>query len=242
MLSIKNLKVSVEDKKIITGLDLSISKGEIHALMGKNGSGKSTLAQTLMGSPSFKVLAGSISLNGKDVLAMSPEQRALNGIFLSFQYPSEITGVNVLSYLRMIYMKRTGKKISPLAFKKFVKEKMELLHMKEEFLTRYLNEGFSGGEKKRMEMLQMLILEPELVILDEVDSGLDIDSLKIVADAVNYLYGKSHMSVLLITHYVRILKYIVPNFVHIMGEGKLVKTGGNEIAQLLEDKGYSAVL
>jgi Fe-S cluster assembly ATP-binding protein len=242
MLKIQDLRVSVVDKEIIQGIDLTVNKGEIHALMGKNGSGKSTLAQTIMGSPLFQVNSGSVSLNGKEILKMSPDERAALGIFLSFQYPSEIIGVNVLSYLRMLYIKRTGQKISPVGFKKIIKEKMELLHMKEDFLTRYLNDGFSGGEKKRMEMLQMLILEPEIAILDEVDSGLDIDSLKIVADAVNYLYGKTKMSVLVITHYVRILKFIVPDYVHVMGDGKLVKTGGSEVAQLLEDKGYSSIL
>jgi len=243
MFEIKDLHVLVESQQaeIIKGLNLSIVPGEIHALMGKNGSGKSTLAQTILGSPYFKVTQGSISLNGKNLLELSPDKRSLAGLFLSFQYPSEVSGVNVLSYLRMIYSKKTGIKLSPIKFRKLVEEKLELLHMKDDFTKRYLNEGFSGGEKKKMEMLQMVILEPEVVILDEVDSGLDIDSLKVVGNVVNYLYEKTKMSILVITHYARILNYIKPSKVHIMNEGKIIKSGGKEFARLLEEKGYAAV-
>jgi Fe-S cluster assembly ATP-binding protein len=239
MLQISNLKVSVEKKEIVHGLNLSIGSGEIHALMGQNGSGKSTLAQSVMGHPKYEVIDGKIEFEGHNVLDMEPNERAKAGIFLSFQYPSEVAGVNINSYLRLIYNKRFDTKFSPVKFRDILKEKLEILDMKPEFLTRHLNEGFSGGEKKRMEMLQMLVLEPKLAILDEVDSGLDIDALKVVARAVNYLTKEKGMSVLIITHYTRILKYVHPDFVHVMKDGTIVQSGDATLADELEAKGYA---
>ncbi len=238
-LEVKKLKVEIDGKKILNGVDLLIKPNEVHALMGRNGSGKSTLAQTLMGNPSYQVLEGSARVFGKEILELEPAERAQLGLFLSFQYPSEIPGVKVYSYLRMLYNKSHEQKLSPKMFRELLAEKMKLLEMDESFSDRSLNEGFSGGEKKRMEMLQMLILEPKMIILDEVDSGLDIDAIKIVSKAVNSLMEKNGTSVLLITHYSRILNYIKPDFVHIMLDGKIVKTGGEEVAQHLEEYGYS---
>lgn len=239
MLAIKDLKVSVEDKEIIHGLHLNIKKGEVHALMGQNGSGKSTLAQAIMGHPRYVITAGEAMFDGKSLLDLDPSERAKAGVFLSFQYPSEVGGVNISSYLRMIYNKKHDVNYSPVKFREILKEKLELLDIKSEFLNRYLNEGFSGGEKKRMEMLQMLILEPKLAILDEVDSGLDIDALQIVAKSVLYLKEKADVGVLVITHYTRILKYVTPDFVHVMNDGKIVKDGGADLADELEAKGYA---
>lgn len=241
MLKVQDFKVKVSDKEILHGVNLEIGAGEIHALMGQNGSGKSTLAQSLMGHPNYTVISGTGLINDKNILEMDPTQRASAGLFLSFQYPSEITGVNVSSYLRMIYNKKQSTPLSPVKFREILKEKLNVLEMKPEFLQRYLNEGFSGGEKKRMEMLQMLILEPKLVILDEVDSGLDIDAVKVVSKAVNYLYEKTGASVLIITHYPRILEYVKPQKVHIMKEGLIVKTGGMELAHDLEASGYATL-
>ena len=239
-LEIKNLRAGIEHKEILKGVDLMIKPKEVHALMGRNGSGKSTLAQTLMGSPTYKVLEGSAGIFGKDILGLETTERAKNGLFLSFQYPSEIPGVKVYSYLRMIYNKSHEAKLSPKVFREFLAKKIEVLEMDPSFSDRFLNEGFSGGEKKRMEMLQMLMLEPKVIILDEVDSGLDIDAIKIVSRAVNYLIEEHNSSVLLITHYSRILNYIKPDFVHIMLDGKIVKTGGEEVASHLEEYGYSS--
>ncbi|MFZ5424277.1 MAG: Fe-S cluster assembly ATPase SufC [Patescibacteria group bacterium] len=239
MLKITDLKVSIEEKLILKGVDLEVTKGKVHVLMGPNGSGKSTLAQSLMGHPMYEINKGTVLLNGEDLLAMEPDERALAGVFLSFQYPSEVTGVTISNFLRMIHNKMHGEKLPPARFRKILKEKMDLLNMDESFMTRYLNEGFSGGEKKRMEMLQMLIMEPKLAILDETDSGLDVDALKVVGKAVNHLKDKKDMTVLLITHYTRVLKHIEPDFVHIMQDGKIVKTGGSELAHELEEKGYA---
>lgn len=238
MLNIKDLKIFIDDKEIIHGLNLHINKGETHALMGQNGSGKSTLAQTIMGHPKYLVKEGSIQFLNKNILNMDPSERAREGIFLSFQYPSEVSGVNIASYLRMIYNKTIPTPISPVKFREILKEKLEVLDIKQNFLNRYLNDGFSGGEKKRMEMLQMLVLEPKFVILDEVDSGLDIDALKIVAKSVMYLKEKTNTTVLLITHYARILNYVKPDVVHVMKDGKIVKEGGSELANDLEETGY----
>ncbi len=238
-LEIKNLRVGIDGKNILTGVDLNIKPKEVHALMGRNGSGKSTLAQTLMGNPSYEVLEGSAKVYGRETLSLEPTERAKLGLFLSFQYPSEIPGVKVYSYLRMLYNKSHEDKLSPKMFREFLAEKMKLLEMDESFSDRFLNEGFSGGEKKRMEMLQMLMLEPKVIILDEVDSGLDIDAIKIVSKAVNNLMERNGTSVLLITHYSRILNHIKPDFVHIMLDGKIIKTGGEEVAQNLEEYGYS---
>jgi Fe-S cluster assembly ATP-binding protein len=241
MFKINNLKVSIDTKEIIHSLNLEINKGEVHALMGQNGSGKSTLAQAVMGHPKYQVDGGEIAFEGEDLLAMDATQRAKAGIFLSFQYPSEVAGVNISNYLRMIYNKKNGTKVSPVKFREIIKDKLEILDIKLEFLARHLNEGFSGGEKKRMEMLQMLVLEPKLAILDEVDSGLDIDALKIVSKAVNYLTTEKNMSVLIITHYTRVLNYIKPDFVHVMKAGQIVKSGGHDLAHELEAKGYIMV-
>lgn len=238
-LEIKNLSAGIEGKKILNGVSLTIKPGEVHALMGKNGSGKSTLAQTLMGNATYSVIEGSAKINGKDILKLDPAERAQAGLFLSFQHPSEIQGVKVYSYLRMIYNKSHESPLSPKLFRDFMEEKMKLLEMDPSFSERFLNEGFSGGEKKRMEMLQMLILEPKIVILDEVDSGLDIDAVKIVSKAVNYLVQNKNSSVLVITHYARILKYLKPDFVHVMLNGQIVKTGGEEVALHLEEYGYT---
>ena len=242
MFRINGLKVSVEGNKILNGINLEIKAGEIHALMGHNGSGKSTLAQVLMGHPGYKVEQGSVVFEKNNLLDLEPDQRANLGLFLSFQYPSEISGVNISSYLRMIYNKRNNEKLSPVAFRKILKEKMELLKMNEDFMNRYLNEGFSGGEKKRMEMLQMLVIEPKLAILDETDSGLDIDALKVVTGAIEHLHKAKGMAVLLITHYSRVLKYLEPDMVHVMKNGQIVKSGGKDLAHQIEDYGYDSIL
>ncbi len=239
LLKVENLKAGIETAQILNGVDLSVNEGEVHALMGQNGSGKSTLAQTLMGSPTYSVISGKAKFNDKNLFELDVTERALNGLYLSFQYPSEIPGVKVYSYLRMIYNKTHELKLSPVKFRELLKEKMELLEMKPEFMDRFLNEGFSGGEKKRMEMLQMLVLEPKLVILDEVDSGLDIDAVRIVANAVNVLVKTSGASVIVITHYTRILNYIHPDFVHVMQEGKIVRSGDLSVAEDLEKHGYA---
>jgi Fe-S cluster assembly ATP-binding protein len=242
MLTIKDLKVSVEDKNILKGVSLNIKQGEVHAIMGPNGSGKSTLAQTLLGHPKYTVDSGSVSLNGKDVLSLETNERSAEGLFLAFQYPSEIPGVTIANFLRLVYnnkMKRTGgRELSPALFRKVLEEKMEELHMNKTFAQRYLNEGFSGGEKKRMEVLQMSVLEPKIAILEETDSGLDIDALQIVSNGVNVLREKFGMSVLIITHYARILNYIKPDFVHVFKDGKVIKEGGPELAHELEKTGY----
>lgn len=238
MLNIKDLKVTVEGKKVLNGVNLGISENSIHSLMGQNGSGKSTLAQTIMGNPAYEVTGGKVEFNKQDVLKLKPEERAKLGIFLSFQYPSEVSGVSVQSYLRLLYNNSHEERLSPVKFRGHLFEKAEILGIKKEFLTRSLNEGFSGGEKKKMEMLQMLILEPKFAILDEVDSGLDIDALKIVSKAVSYLKEKNKMSVLVITHYARILKYLEPDLVHIMKDGQIVRSGGKELAHELEEEGY----
>jgi Fe-S cluster assembly ATP-binding protein len=239
VLKLQNFQVSVDEKEILKGVDLELSQGKVHVLMGPNGSGKSTLAQALMGHPLYKVTDGDVSLDGKNLLDMDVTERALQGVFLSFQYPSSAEGVSVFSFLRMIYNKKHGQNVTPASFKKILKEKLDLLGIDEDFMGRNLNEGFSGGEKKRMEMLQMLILEPKLAIIDEVDSGLDIDALKIVANAVNYLKEKTGCPVLLITHYTRILQYIEPDYVHILQDGVVVRSGAKDLAHELEEKGYA---
>lgn len=238
MLNIKNLHVKVEGKKILKGVNLKIGKDEIHILMGPNGSGKSTLAQTVMGNPSFEVTKGTIKFGAKNLLNMDTTARALAGVFLSFQYPSEIPGVSISNFLRTVYNKKAKEKLAPVKFRELLKEKMQLLNIDESFASRYLNEGFSGGEKKRMEILQMLVLQPKLAILDETDSGLDIDAIKIVANGVNTLKKETKMGVLVITHYARILKYIEPDYVHVMKNGKIVKSGSIKLAHELEEKGY----
>ena len=240
MLEIKNLHIKTADKEIVKGLDLKVGKNQIHAIMGPNGSGKSTLASTLMGHPGYEVTSGEVLFLDENLLESEADERAAKGLFLSFQYPSEVEGVNISSYLRMIYNKSHETKVSPVKFREILKEKMEILDIKEEFINRYLNDGFSGGEKKRMEMLQMLVLEPKLAILDETDSGLDVDALKVVSKAVNYLVEKNQMSVIVITHYTRILNYIKPKFVHVLKDGKIIKEGDEELAHEIESQGYKA--
>ena len=238
MLEIKNLHVKIDDNEILKGVNLSLAENKVHVLMGPNGSGKSTLAQSLMGHPGYEVTKGSVKLNGKDLLKLEPDERSLAGLFLSFQYPSEVPGVTISNFLRMVYNKRKNESLSPVKFRKLLAEKMKVLNMDESFMTRYLNEGFSGGEKKRMEILQMLVLAPKFAILDETDSGLDIDALKGVSYGVNVLKEETGMGVLVITHYTRVLNYIKPDFVHVMKDGMIVKSGGKELADELESQGY----
>lgn len=241
MLKINQLKVKIEDKEILHDVTLVVKEGQVAALMGQNGSGKSTLAQTIMGHPAYSVVGGSIIFNDKELNDLAPTERSLSGVFLSFQYPSEVTGVTISSYLRMIHNKAHNTNVPPALFRKALKEKMELLEINEDFASRYLNEGFSGGEKKRMEMLQMLVLEPKIAILDETDSGLDVDALRVVSKAINYLKEKTNMSVLLITHYTRIFKYIEPDIVFVMQNGSIIKEGDKSLAHLIEEKGYANV-
>jgi Fe-S cluster assembly ATP-binding protein len=243
-LEIQNLHVEVEGKEILKGVDLAVSRGEIHALMGPNGSGKSTLANTIMGHPGFEITEGKILFKGEDATAMDPDERARLGLFMAFQYPSAIPGVSVVNFLRTaINANHKAKGEDPISLKDFRKqleEKMDLLKVDREFTRRYLNEGFSGGEKKRCEILQMAILEPTIAVLDETDSGLDIDALRTVAEAVNAMRGPD-IGVLIITHYQRILGYITPDFVHIMLDGRIVEAGGSGLAAEMEQKGYDWV-
>jgi Fe-S cluster assembly ATP-binding protein len=245
-LEIKNLHVSIEDKEILKGLSLSINPGEIHAIMGPNGTGKSTLAYTLMGHPNYTVTEGEIIFKGQNVLELEPDERSRLGMFLAFQYPVAIPGVTVANFLRTAINSRRraenpeDKGIPIPEFRKLLKEKMAMLKMDQNFAGRYLNDGFSGGEKKRAEILQMATLKPEIAILDETDSGLDIDALRIVAEGVNTLAGPE-LGVLVITHYQRLLNYIKPQFVHIMFGGRIVESGGPELALHLEEHGYDWV-
>lgn len=241
MLSIKNLHASINGTGILNGIDLTVKNGEIHAIMGLNGSGKSTLAKVLAGHSAYEVTQGTIEFEGKNLLALAPEERARAGLFLGFQYPVEIPGVANTQFLRLAYntiqSQRGKEELDPLEFDDFVREKMKLLDMNPDFLDRSVNEGFSGGEKKRNEILQMALLEPKLSILDETDSGLDIDALKIVAKGVNQIINKDNATIL-VTHYQRLLDYIVPDFVHVMQAGRIVMTGGKELAMELETRGY----
>ncbi|MDQ1910066.1 Fe-S cluster assembly ATPase SufC [Paenibacillus sp. GD4] len=239
---IDGLKATVEGKEILKGLSLKINGGEVHAIMGPNGTGKSTLASTLMGHPKYEVTDGSVSLDGEDVLEMATDERARAGLFLAMQYPSEITGVTNADFLRSAINARRGEgnEISLIKFIRQMEAKMKELEMNPEFMHRYLNEGFSGGEKKRNEILQMLMLDPKLVILDEIDSGLDIDALRIVATGVNAMRSEDR-GFLIITHYQRLLNYIKPDFVHVMMQGRIVKSGGPELAERLEAEGYDWV-
>jgi Fe-S cluster assembly ATP-binding protein len=245
-LVIKNLHVSIEGKEILKGLDLTIGQGEVHALMGPNGTGKSTLAYTLMGHPAYLVTAGEVWFKERNVLELAVEERSRLGMFLAFQYPVAIPGVTVANFLRTAVNSRRraanpeDKGIAIPEFRKVLKEKMELLKMDVNFAGRYLNDGFSGGEKKRAEILQMAILKPEIAILDETDSGLDIDALRIVSEGVNALTGPE-LGVLVITHYQRLLNYIKPQFIHIMLDGRIVESGGPELALHLEEQGYDWV-
>ena len=241
MLDIKNLHASVNGKTILNGISLSVGQGELHAVMGRNGSGKSTLANILAGREDYEITSGEIFFNDSNILDLSPEERALEGIFMSFQYPVVIPGVNNTYFLKAALnakLKHNGlDEINAADFMRLIREKLKLVNMDEKYLSRAVNDGFSGGEKKRNEILQMLTLEPKLSILDETDSGLDIDALKIVADGVNALRKKNN-SFLIITHYQRLLDYIKPDFVHVLMGGKIIKSGGAELALELEKKGY----
>jgi Fe-S cluster assembly ATP-binding protein len=239
-LEIQNLHVRTEDFEILHGVDLTIAKGETHALMGPNGSGKSTLANTLMGNPAYEVTEGRILLDGEEITEAEPDERAQAGLFMAFQYPAAIPGVSVANFLRTAINAKRDDPIKVKEFGAMLRRNMELLRIDPEFTKRYLNDGFSGGEKKRAEILQLAMLKPDFAVLDETDSGLDIDALRVVADGVNALRGPER-GTLIITHYTRILNYVRPDFVHIMLDGRIVREGGPELADELEDKGYEWV-
>ena len=244
MLSIRNLHASVEGKEILKGVTLEVAAGAVHAIMGPNGSGKSTLAHVLAGRPGYEITSGSVSYQGRDLLALAPEERALLGVFLGFQYPVEIPGVNNVYLLKAAFnaqRKQRGlPEVDAFEFLGLVREKMKLMHIEDSFLSRGVNEGFSGGEKKRNEVLQMLVLEPRLAILDETDSGLDVDALKVVAAGVNSLRSPER-SCLLVTHYQRLLEYVVPDFVHVLVRGRIARSGDRTLALELERRGYDWV-
>jgi len=239
-LEVRGLHATVEGKEILRGIDLTVRQGEIHALMGPNGSGKSTLSNVIMGRPGYVVTDGTVLLNGEDITALTADERAKRGLFLAMQYPTEIPGVSVVNFLRTAYNSIKGGQVSALEFRKHMKTQMERLGVEDSMVQRYVNQGFSGGEKKRNEVLQLAVLEPAVALLDETDSGLDIDSLKLVAESVNDLAGPD-LGVLIITHYQRMLNYITPGFVHVMMQGKIVRSGGPELAHQLEDKGYEGI-
>ncbi len=245
-LEVRDLHASTGGKEILQGVDLTVRQGEVHALMGPNGSGKSTLAGVIMGKPGYEVTKGEVLFSGESVLGLTPDERARRGLFLAFQYPVEVPGVSVVNFLRSAYgaLKNPtgdeGKKISALAFRKILKEKMSLVGVDDDMVRRYVNQGFSGGEKKRMETLQLAVLEPQIAILDETDSGLDIDALKAVASGIDQLAGPS-LGLLIITHYQRILNYITPDHVHVLMAGQVVRSGGADLARELEEKGYDGM-
>ncbi|MBQ9450630.1 MAG: Fe-S cluster assembly ATPase SufC [Bacteroidales bacterium] len=244
LLEIKGLRASVEGKEILKGVDLTIGRGEVHAVMGPNGAGKSTLGAVLAGRPTFEVTAGSVLYDGRDLLAMSPEERSWAGLFLSFQYPVEIPGVSITNFMKSAVAARRKAQglpeLTPGEYLKLLKEKMALVQMKGEFARREVNVGFSGGEKKRNEVFQMAMLEPTLSILDETDSGLDVDALRIVAEGVQKL-RTPETSAIVITHYQRLLEYIVPDVVHVLKDGRIVRTGGRELVDLIEKEGYESI-
>nr|QUS63688.1 iron-sulfur cluster formation ABC transporter [Haslea silbo] len=241
LLEVRNLEVSINENKILNGLNLKINKGEIHAIMGTNGSGKSTFSKVLAGHPAYSVLNGTILFKGSNILDLEPEERSNLGIFLAFQYPIEIPGVSNEDFLRLAYNSKqkfyNKQEVDPIEFLGVINEKLKYVNMNPAFLGRNVNEGFSGGEKKRNEILQMVLLDPELCILDETDSGLDIDALKIISNGINN-FMNSEKSIILITHYQRLLDYITPTYVHVMQKGKIAKTGSAELAKELESKGY----
>jgi Fe-S cluster assembly ATP-binding protein len=244
LLEIKNLHATVDNHEILKGIDLTVNPGEVHSIMGPNGSGKSTLAQVLARRETYNVTAGEVLYNGKDLLAMKPEEAACEGVFMAFQYPVEIPGISNAYFLRSavnaVRKYRGEEEMDAMDFIPFYKERMKLLEMDERFMNRSVNEGFSGGEKKRNEIVQMAVLEPKLAILDETDSGLDIDALKIVAKGVNAMHSPDR-AIIVVTHYQRLLNYIVPDFVHVLVDGRIVKSGGPELALELEEKGYVGV-
>jgi Fe-S cluster assembly ATP-binding protein len=241
MLEIRNLTASIDGNEILKGINLKVNKGEVHAIMGPNGSGKSTLAKVLAGHPAYEVTGGEVLYYGKNLLEMAPDERAREGVFMAFQYPVEVPGVSNAQFLRLAYnekQKHLGEdELDPLEFKDLLKEKAALVEMDASFMTRSVNEGFSGGEKKRNEILQMAVLDPKLSVLDETDSGLDIDALRVVAEGVNKLHDPDK-AVIVVTHYQRLLNYIVPDFVHVLSGGRIVKEGGKELALELEERGY----
>src|SRR3954462_3647 len=244
LLEIKDLHAGIEGKEILKGLNLTVNKGEVHAIMGPNGSGKSTLSKVLAGHPSYEVISGTVTYEGKDLLELEPDERARAGVFMAFQYPVEVPGVSNSQFLRLAYnqkMQHLGEEeLDPLEFNDYLKEKAKIVDMDPAFFKRSVNEGFSGGEKKRNEILQMAVLQPRLAVLDETDSGLDIDALRIVAEGVNKLRSPEN-AIILVTHYQRLLNYIEPDFVHVLASGKIVKEGGKELAVELEEKGYDWV-
>jgi len=241
MLKIRDLHAAIDGNEILRGINLTINKGEVHAIMGPNGSGKSTLAKVLAGHPDYEVTAGEVLYEGRNLLEMSPDERAREGVFMAFQYPIEIPGVSNAQFLRLAYnekQKHLGQEeLDPLEFKDLLKERAKVVEMDASFMTRSVNEGFSGGEKKRNEILQMAVLEPKLAVLDETDSGLDIDALRVVAGGVNQLQGPDK-AIIVVTHYQRLLNYIVPDFVHVLADGRIAREGGKELALELEEKGY----
>jgi len=241
MLEIRNLYAAIDGNEILKGINLKVKQGEVHAIMGPNGSGKSTLAKVLAGHPSYEVTSGEVIFDGKNLLEMSPDERAREGVFMAFQYPIEIPGVSNAQFLRLAYNEKQkhlgAEELDPLEFKDLLKEKAAIVEMDASFMTRSVNEGFSGGEKKRNEILQMAVLDPKLAVLDETDSGLDIDALRIVAEGVNKLHDPDK-TVILVTHYQRLLNYIIPDYVHVLFGGRIVKEGGKELALELEEKGY----
>ena len=244
LLEVIGLHAGIDGKEILKGLNLRVQKGEVHAIMGPNGSGKSTLSKVLAGHPSYEVISGEVLYEGKNLLALDPDERARSGLFMAFQYPVEVPGVSNSQFLRLAYnekMKHHGQEeLDPLEFNDYLKEKAKIVDMDPQFFKRSVNEGFSGGEKKRNEILQMAVLEPTLAILDETDSGLDIDALRIVAEGVNKLRSPDN-AIILVTHYQRLLNFIVPDQVHVLADGKIVKEGGKELAIELEEKGYDWV-
>jgi Fe-S cluster assembly ATP-binding protein len=240
LLKIEDLRVSVEGKEILKGVDLAIDAGEIHAIMGPNGSGKSTLANAIMGHPKYEITRGRVLYKGDDVSGWSTDERARRGMFLAFQYPTSIPGVTMVNFLRQAVNAVKGEEVPVREFRTTLMDQMKLLKMDQEFARRYVNEGFSGGEKKRAEMLQLAMLQPSVAVLDETDSGLDIDALRTVAEGVNALF-REDMGLLLITHYQRLLNYIRPRFVHVLMDGRIVRSGGFELAELLEAQGYEAI-
>ena len=239
-LEVRDLHATIEGKEILNGIDLVVRQGETHALMGPNGSGKSTLSNVIMGRPGYQITEGTVVFRDEDITALTPDERAKRGLFLAMQYPTEVPGVSVVNFLRTAYQAVKGEQVSALAFRKHMKDQMDRLSVDDAMVNRYVNQGFSGGEKKRNEILQLAVLQPQIAILDETDSGLDIDSLKLVAEGVNELVGPG-LGVLLITHYQRMLNYITPDRVHVMMGGRIVQSGGPELAHELEEKGYEGI-
>jgi Fe-S cluster assembly ATP-binding protein len=241
MLEIRNLHAAIDGNEILKGINLTVKKGEIHAIMGPNGSGKSTLAKVLAGHPQYEVTAGEVIYEGRNLLELAPDERAREGVFMAFQYPIEVPGVSNAQFLRLAYNEKRKhfgeEELDPLEFKDLLKERAKVVEMDASFMTRSVNEGFSGGEKKRNEILQMAVLEPKLSVLDETDSGLDIDALRVVANGVNQLHTPND-AIIVVTHYQRLLNYIVPDFVHVLAAGRIAREGGNELALELESKGY----